>query len=50
MDVRSSYYQPCYYYKNAIETIISPQAILAASDMLVRWTQTGHEDGSPGTV
>jgi hypothetical protein len=46
----SSYYQPCYYCKNAVETIISPQAILAASDVLVRWTQTGHKDGSPGTV
>jgi len=44
------YYQPCYYCKNAVETIISPQAILAASDVLIRWTQTGHKDGSPGTI
>jgi hypothetical protein len=29
------YYQPCYYCKNAVETIISPQAILAASDVLI---------------
>jgi hypothetical protein len=28
-------FQPCYYCKNAVETIISPQAILAASDVLV---------------
>ncbi len=44
------YYQPCYYCKNAKETIISPQTILAASDVLVHWTQTGHKDGSPGTL
>ena len=46
----SIYYQPCYYCKNAVETIISPQAILAASKVLVRWTQIGHRDGSPGTI
>ena len=46
----SIYYQPCYYCKNAVETIISPQAILAACEVLVRWTQTGHRDGSPGTI
>ena len=33
-----------------METIISPQAILASSDVLVRWTQTGHKDGSPGMI
>jgi hypothetical protein len=33
------YYQPCYYCKNATETIISPEAIVAASDTLVHWTQ-----------
>jgi hypothetical protein len=46
----SFYYQPCYYCKNAVETIISPQAILAASDVLMRWTQMSHKDGSPGTI
>jgi hypothetical protein len=46
----SIYYQPCYYCKNAVETIISLQVILAASDVLVRWTQTGHKDGSPSTI
>ena len=30
------YYQPCYNCRNAVETIISPQAILAASDVLIR--------------
>ena len=46
----SVYYQPCYYCKNVAETIISPQAILASSDVLVNWTQTGHKDGSPGMI
>jgi hypothetical protein len=46
----SFYYQLCYYCKYAVETIISLQAILAASDVLMQWTQTGHKDGSPGTI
>jgi hypothetical protein len=33
-----------------VETIISQQAILAVSEVLVRWTQTGHKDGSLGKV
>ena len=33
------YYQPCYYCKNAVEAIISPHAILAASDVLICWMQ-----------
>jgi hypothetical protein len=47
---RSIYYQPCYCCKNAVEIIISSQAILAASDVLMRWTQTGHKDSSLGTI
>ncbi len=50
LDDGSFYFEPCYYCKNAIKAIISPQAILAASDVLVRWTQMGHKDGSPGTI
>jgi hypothetical protein len=46
----SVYYQPCYCCKNAVETIISLQAILATSEVLVRWTQTVHKDGSPGMI
>jgi len=46
----SVYYQPCYYCKNATETIISPEAILAASDTLVHWTQEGHKDDAPGRI
>ena len=46
----SVYYQPCYFCKNAVETIISPQAILSSSDVLVTWTQTGHKDGRTGLI
>ena len=44
------YYQPCYYCKNATETIISPKAIVAASDTLVHWTQEGHRGDAPGSI
>jgi hypothetical protein len=46
----SIYYQPCYYCKNATETIISPDAILQASDTLVHWHQKGHKHGGPGKI
>lgn len=46
----SVYYQPCYYCKNAMETIISPEAIVAASDTLVHWTQEGHRSNAPGMI
>jgi hypothetical protein len=46
----SVYYQPCYYCKNAMETIISLEAIIAASDTLVHWTQTGHKGADPGSI
>ncbi len=50
LDDSSIYYQPCFYCKNAVETIVSPQSILTVSDVLVRWTQTGHKDGTPGKI
>jgi hypothetical protein len=46
----SIYYQPCYYCKNAVETIISPEAIVAASNTLVHWTQEGHKGSDPGSI
>lgn len=45
-----TYFQPCYYCENAVETIISPQAIVDASDTFVKWSQTGYKDDSPGTL
>jgi len=44
------YFQPCYYCESAVETIISPQAILNASDTFVEWSQTGYKDNIPGTL
>jgi hypothetical protein len=46
----SLYYQPCHYCKNAMETIISPQAIVNASDTFVTWHQTGHKGSIPGSI
>jgi hypothetical protein len=46
----SMYYQPCYYCKNAAETIISPKAIVAASNTLVHWTQEGRRGNAPGSI
>ncbi len=50
LDDGSVYYQPCYYCKNVSETIISPDAILQASDILVHWHQEGHRHGGPGKI
>jgi hypothetical protein len=46
----SIYYQPCYYCKNATKTIISLEAILVSSNILVCWQQEGHKDARPGTI
>jgi hypothetical protein len=46
----SVYYQTCYFCKNIVETIISPQAIVAGSDIFVTWQQTGHKDGFSGRL
>ncbi len=45
----SLYYQPCYHCKKATETIISPQAVVDASDTFVTWHQTGHKGGILGS-
>ncbi len=39
-----------FYCKNAVETIISPEAIVAASDTLVHWTQEGHKGSDPRSI
>ena len=46
----STHWQLCFYCKNAVETIISSQAILTSSDAFVSWTQTGFKDGRPGQI
>jgi hypothetical protein len=50
LDDGSTYYQSCYYHKNATKTIISPDAILWSSNILVHWHQIGHRDDSPGSI
>ena len=44
------YWQVCYYCANIVETIISPQAVVATSDVFNSWTQTGYDDGRPGFI
>ena len=40
----TTYYQPCYFCANMVETIISPAAVLASSDQFYYWTQVGCKD------
>jgi hypothetical protein len=46
------YWQDCYYSKNAVEMIISPQAIVDSSDVFQSWHQTGYRNGdsTPGHI
>jgi hypothetical protein len=44
------HWQLCYYSANAVETIISPQAILNSSDLFASWTMTGYKDTRPGAI
>jgi hypothetical protein len=45
------YYQTCFYCANMVETIISLAAILASSNIYVRWTQEGFKDPTvPGSI
>jgi hypothetical protein len=44
------YFQQCYCCKSATERIILLEAIVAASDTLVHWTQTGHKGMDPSTI
>ena len=47
----TTYFQPCYYCANMVETIISPTAVLASSDQLYFWTQIGCKDpAAPGSL
>jgi hypothetical protein len=44
------YWQLCFYCANVVETIISPQAVLASSNNFTSWTQTGYKDDRPGEI
>jgi hypothetical protein len=44
------HWQLCYYSANAVESIISPQAILGSSDLFASWTMTGYKDNRPGAI
>ena len=47
----SVYYQTCFYCANMVETIISPAAILASSDVFYYWNQEGCKDPTaPGRI
>ena len=47
----TTYFQPCYFCANMVETIISPAAVLASSDQLYFWTQVGCKDpATPGSL
>jgi hypothetical protein len=50
LDDGSILYQPCYYCKNATKTIISLEAIVSSSNILVCWSQEGHKDLLPGSI
>jgi hypothetical protein len=52
LDDGSIYWQICYYSRNAVETIISPQAIVNLSDVFQSWHQSGYRDGdgTPGSI
>jgi hypothetical protein len=47
----SIYYQTCFYCANMVETIISPAAILASSNVFYYWSQEGCKDPTaPGRI
>jgi hypothetical protein len=52
LDDGSIYWQVCYFCANAVETIISPQAIVDSSDVFQSWHQTGYRCGvsTPGCI
>jgi hypothetical protein len=46
----STHWQLCFYCKNAVETIISPQTIFASNNVFASWTQTGFKDSHLGQI
>jgi hypothetical protein len=47
LDDGSIYWQDCYYSKNAVKMIISPQAIVDSSGVFQSWHQSGYRIGDP---
>ena len=50
LDDGTLYWQLCYYCANVVETIISPQAVIATRNVFTSWTQTGYKDSRPGSI
>jgi hypothetical protein len=47
----TTYFQTCFYCANMVETIISPAAVLASSNVFYFWNQEGCKDPSvPGRI
>jgi hypothetical protein len=47
----TTYYQTCFYCANMVETIISPAAVLASSNVFYSWNQEGFKDPLlPGSI
>jgi hypothetical protein len=46
----SIHWQVTFFCANMVETIISPQAILASRDVFVSWMMTGYKDGRLGSL
>jgi hypothetical protein len=44
------HWQLCYYSANAVNTIISPQAILGSSNLFASWIMMGYKDNRPGAI
>ncbi len=43
-------YQPCYFCKQATETIISPDEILKSNNKLKQWIQISHKGNAAGSI
>jgi hypothetical protein len=46
----SIHWQVCFFCASAAETIISPQAVLASSNIFISWLMTGYKDGQPRSL
>jgi hypothetical protein len=46
----NTFYQLCFYCKNAMEKIISPDTILASNAHLNTWVQIGNKGEEPGSI